>query len=123
MTLLIAIVALLALVAATAAEIFDMIAPALGVVVPVIVAFAVRARADWKVKQITAIVVTIGVSVASLAMEDWAMVTWALAGERVLLIFAEAHGTYLVVSAAVERWTPARSINELEVFRPHAGVG
>lgn len=113
-----------AVVAATMADLFDTVAPALGLLVPIVVALIVRARADWKVKQLVAVVITAGLAVASIALEDWSMFSWGLLTERAFMVLGQAQATYFLVSAAVERWSStAESINDLEVFRPESGVG
>lgn len=117
------VVAVVAIVAMAALDLFETIAPFLGVVVPLIVAFAVRYQAKKTVKFVVTLVITAGVAVASIALEDWSMFTVALLIDRALMTLGEAQLVYFTVSQAVDRWTAMESINELPMFRPESGIG
>ncbi len=122
MTLASLAVAAVMILAVTAAEIFEKIAPALGVIVPIIVALLVRYETKANIKMIVTLVITGGVAIASIALADWSMFTWGLLFERAMMTLGEAQLVYFVVKVAVERWLGAESINQLGVFLPDKGV-
>jgi hypothetical protein len=113
---------LLALLAVTALEVLDQVDLLLGIAVPIVVAYAVRAAAPARAKQLVTLGVVAVVTVLSLLSEDWSAITPELVLQRAMLLAGEAQVTYVAVSAAVARWTGAQSINDLGVFAPDRGV-
>lgn len=109
---------------ATAADIFTDIAPALGVIVPPLVAWASKHHAPAGVKRAVTFIVCAGVSIASLAMQDWTGITFADIVERFFVVVGESQVLYWTVDAwlrgALER---PGGIGSLKVFRPDAGIG
>ncbi|HEX7132938.1 MAG TPA: hypothetical protein VF228_10195 [Iamia sp.] len=117
------ILALALLLMVTALEVLDQVDVLLGIVVPVIVAYVVRSTADARTKQWVTLGVVALVTVLSLLTEDWSAITPELVARRAMLLAGEAQVTYVAVSAAVQRWTGACSMNDLEVFAPDRGIG
>jgi len=109
--------------AATATEVYEWLAPALGVAVPFVTAFAVKDEASPGAKRVISIVVTVIVCAASLVTADRSDVTAAVLAERALLLFGESQLVYAAATAAVSRWTSVDGLNAVPVFRPGRGVG
>lgn len=108
---------------ASMVEVFESAGPWLGVLVPFVVAFVAKAEATPTTKFVTALVITGGVGVASIALQNWDEFTWRLLAERILIAVGEAQVIYFAVSAAVDRWTDKTSINQLHIFGPAEGSG
>lgn len=119
LTLLAVIVA----VASTALEVLEAFDVWLGLVVPFVVAWAVKSTAPVRAKQLVTLGVVVLVTALSLISEDWSQLTAELVLRRALLLAGEAQVTYVAVSAAVARWSGAASMNDVEVFRPEKGIG
>jgi len=113
----------MAIIAATQAEIFAAMAPWLGLLLPFVVAFVVKAEASTDLKRYITLGLTALVAVLSLVMDDWSMFEWSDLPERLLFTLGQAQAVYVVASLAVARWLDTDSLNELPAFRPDKGIG
>ncbi len=104
-------------------DIWEGLAPFLGLAIPFIMARFVSAEASGRFKLIASLVLTVAITAVSLATEPGEAFTLEMVAQRAGIILAEAQALYAVVTVWVSIKTDAESMNQIEAFKPRSGLG